>query len=107
MTSSSTPTTARRPRYRSLTRRRRRGGWWTIATTTTTPAKRGEEARRAKESRGIHFTPGILLGVGMFFFGITLFVVLLCLGYLSIWPLVFAGVGAVRAVLSFLGQGVD
>ncbi len=43
----------------------------------------------------------------MFFFGITLFVVLLCLGYLSIWPLVFAGVGAVRAVLSFLGQGVD
>lgn len=66
-----------------------------------------EEARHRREGGGIAITPGIILGVSMFVIGIALFVILLLVGFCSIWPLVFAGVGLVRAVLSFLGQGVD
>ena len=70
-----------------------------------------EEERHRRESRGIHFTPGIMAGLGMFLVGSLACVTMVCIGFISIRLIVicavFAIIGLVRAILAFKGQGID
>lgn len=71
-----------------------------------------DEARRAREGGGIHFTPGLIGGALAFVVGSLLVVLFICLPVpFKFCIICFCGAiavgGLVRCVLSFLGQGVD
>lgn len=68
-----------------------------------------DEAKRARERRLVVFTPGIVGGLSLFVVCSLLAVLSLLLYnlYLAIGLMVFAVLGLFRAILSFLGQGVD
>lgn len=68
-----------------------------------------DEARRAREWRPVTFTPGMIGGVAVFIVCSILGVLALAMLqlYLAIGLFCFAVLGLVRAVLSYLGRGVD
>jgi len=68
-----------------------------------------DAAKRARERRLVVFTPGIIGGLAAFAICTTLAVVSLLLYnlYLAIGLMFFAVVGLFRAILSFVGRGVD
>lgn len=69
-----------------------------------------EEARHRREGGGIHFTPGIIAGVIAFLVGSLGMVLFMCL-FPNFYVICLCGAlalgGLIRAILSFLGQGVD
>jgi DNA-directed RNA polymerase subunit RPC12/RpoP len=68
-----------------------------------------DEAKRAREWRPVVFTPGLVGGLAVFVVCSLLAVgsLLLYNLYLAIGLLFFAVLGLIRAVLSFVGRGVD
>lgn len=69
-----------------------------------------EEARHRREGGGIHFTPGIIAGVIAFLVGSLGMLLFMCL-FPNFYIICLCGAlalgGLIRAILSFLGQGVD
>lgn len=70
-----------------------------------------EEERHRREGGGIHFTPGIIGGSIAFLVGSILLVICFVICGFNLYVLSACGVlalgGLVRAVLSYMGQGVD
>lgn len=68
-----------------------------------------DEAKRARERRLVVFTPGIIGGLAAFVICSLLAVVSLLLYnlYVAIGLMFFAVIGLFRAILSFIGRGVD
>lgn len=68
-----------------------------------------DEATRAREWRPVVFTPGMIGGTAVFVIFSLLAVLFLLMFqlYLAVGCLAFAVLGLARAVLSYLGRGVD
>lgn len=68
-----------------------------------------DEAKRSREWRPVVFTPGLVGGTAVFIIFTLLAVLFLLIFqlYLAIGCLCFAVLGLARAVLSYLGQGID